>query len=272
MDFDDYYKTIYGRRWPLLREALLLPAKTVPYQEGLIVPYFLDRASILAALSLHLPFVHDKEYIPLILDACAAPGGKTLILASRMGKNTELLANEYSRERRRRLDMVLEKHLCPEIRSKLKVTGFNAAEAAGRQSERNRFTAIMLDVPCSSERHVIQNNEALEKWRPARPRFLANRQWALLSAAFLLLANGGSLVYATCSINPAENDQVAGHLLKKYNKPGAEQLCILDKPDFSSGEETEYGRIVLPDVSEGAGPLYVARFKKLNQLFQLKEK
>jgi len=270
-NFSGHYVKIYGKRWTALRESLLLPAITVPYSYSLIEPYYLDHASILAAKCLKLPKaadkLSDKEIItdnsPVILDACAAPGGKTLVIASQMDPGIKLLANEYSRERRRRLSLVLEKHLPLEKINQVSVTGFDAAAAAGRKSEQNRFAAILLDVPCSSERHVLQNASALNKWTPARPRYLAQRQWALLSAAFLLLAPGGSLVYSTCSINPAENDSVAERLIKKYGEQsGTENYCIIDKPGFSEGEETKYGRIILPDMSEGAGPLYVARFKK----------
>ena len=271
--FDNYYEELYGSRWKKLKECLLLPAATVPYCEGLAAPYYLDSASILAALSLRIQDFNvdlpaEKKTAgntKLILDACAAPGGKTLVIASRMEKNTILLSNELSAQRRRRLALVLEKHLPPQKRNYVKITGFNAAAAAKRQSELGRFAAILLDVPCSSERHVIQNSSALEKWTPARPRFLANRQWSLLSAAFLLLAPGGSLVYSTCSLNPEENDGAAAKLLKKYGCPDQSELaqyCILDRPDFSEGEETEYGRILLPDMNDGSGPLYIARFKK----------
>ena len=193
----------------------------------------------------------------VILDACAAPGGKTLVIASQMEKGTELLANEFSLQRRSRLLAVLDKHLPPEKRERVNVSGFDAAAEAGKKSERDRFAAVLLDAPCSSERHVIQNKTALKKWTPARPRFLAQREWSLLSAAFLLLAPEGSLVYSTCSLNPEENDGVAGRLLKKYG-----DACIVDRPVFPAGEDTEYGRIILPDSSQGAGPLYVARFLK----------
>jgi 16S rRNA (cytosine1407-C5)-methyltransferase len=257
--FDNYYGNMYGGRWKRLRESLLFPAQTVPYSNGLAAPYYLDSSSVLAALSLRLPIEENypADCPPLILDACAAPGGKTLVLASKMGKSTTLLANEFSSERRRRLSAVLDKHLFPETRSRVRVSGFDAAAAAGRATERDRFAAVLLDVPCSSERHVIQNKSAIEKWTPARPKFLVRRQWALLSAAFLLLQSGGALVYATCSINPEENDCLAAMLVKKYGG-----RCTVDPPGFSEGEAVEYGRIILPDENGGSGPLYVARFSK----------
>jgi 16S rRNA (cytosine1407-C5)-methyltransferase len=182
-----------------------------------------------------------------------------------MGEGTDLLANEPSTARRRRLLAVLDRHLPPDRRRQVAVSGFDAAAAAGRKSERGRFAAVMLDAPCSSERHVLTNPAALAAWTPARPRFLARRQWGLLSSAFLLLAPGGSLVYATCSINPEENDGAARRLMEKHGpvKDGpVNGRAILDKPDFTEGEETEYGRMILPDTAGGAGPMYVARFGK----------
>jgi 16S rRNA (cytosine1407-C5)-methyltransferase len=174
-----------------------------------------------------------------------------------MGPELSLLANEPSRERRRRLLQVLEEHLDPEKRSRIAVSGFDAASRGGRKRELNRFGGILLDAPCSSERHVLMDAKALAQWKPARPRFLARRQWALLSAAFLMLQPGASLVYVTCAISEEENDGVASRLLNKYRAE-----ALLDEPDFPEGERTALGRLILPDVSGGIGPLYVARFRK----------
>ena len=249
--FEEYYLALWGCRWEKLRESLLSPAALVPYSDGLVKPYMMDKASILAALSLRLP----EEGV--ILDACAAPGGKSLVLASRMAAGTRLLCNELSSERRRRLKSVLDGHLDGETRKRITVSGFDAARLGGRRKEWNRFDAVLLDAPCSSERHVIQSAKALAEWKPARPRFLARRQWSLLSAAFLLLKPGGSLVYSTCALSPIENDGPVSRLLEKYSGEIA-----LDEPDFALGEKTEYGRLILPDAENGSGPMYVARLRK----------
>jgi 16S rRNA (cytosine1407-C5)-methyltransferase len=209
----------------------------------------MDAASVLAARSLRIPAGG------IILDACAAPGGKTLVIAAAMPEGLRLLANELSGDRRRRLAAVLDRYLPEEKRARITVSGFDAAALGGRAGEKGRFGAILLDVPCSSERHVIACPAALARWTPARPRFLARRQWALLSSAFLLLKPGGSLVYVTCALSEEENDGVAGRLLEK---PGA----ILDRPEFAEGEATRFGRIILPDRCGGMGPMYVARFYK----------
>ena len=256
LSFDDYYENHFENRWPGLRASLLLPAASIPYTQGLEKPYIMDRASVLAASCLRLPLPENPD-TALILDSCAAPGGKSLVISSRMPANTKLLANELSSERRRRLVKTLDEHLNAENRSRITVSGFDAGKLGGKKSEWNRFDAILVDAPCSSERHVIQSAKALSEWTPARPRSLSQRQWALLSAAFLLLKSGGSLVYSTCALLPEENDGPALRLLEKYSGK-----IELDEPDFNEGEKTKYGRLILPDTSGGMGPMYIARFRK----------
>ncbi|MDR2479818.1 MAG: 16S rRNA methyltransferase [Treponema sp.] len=258
--FEAYYRSLYGVRWESLRESLLAERPGFAFSEGLTEPYFLDYASVLAARSVRLPAVFDGgEEPPLILDACAAPGGKSLVIAAGLPSVCRLLANELSADRRRRLSGVLDKYLDGEKRRRVTVSGFDAAAAGRRKTEHGRFAAVLVDAPCSSEAHVLRDSSALAAWTGARPRFLARRQWALLSSAFLLLRSGGSLVYATCALSGEENDGVVQRLLEKYGSS-----IVLDRPDFSEGEQTGFGRIMLPDVS-GMGPMYVARFRKIQQ-------
>jgi 16S rRNA (cytosine1407-C5)-methyltransferase len=254
--FEEHYRNLFGGRWTTLRESLLLPASAVAYDKGLTKPYMMDWASVLAAKSLRLPNFQQPGD-GLILDACAAPGGKSLVLASCIAPGIKLLSNELSSNRRRRLGKVLDEHLDGDKRRQITVSGFDAGKQGGRKSEWNRFDAVLLDAPCSSERHVIQSKKALAEWTPARPRSLSQRQWAMLSSAFLLLKPGGSIVYATCALSPEENDGPASQLMKKYSK-----LIELDEPDFKEGVKTDYGRLILPDESDGMGPMYRARFRK----------
>jgi 16S rRNA (cytosine1407-C5)-methyltransferase len=249
--FEAYYAAIYSSRWKRLRQSLLEDAATVAFSRGLTKPYFLNYASVLAACALRLP---EGGHSATILDACAAPGGKSLILATRLSAGQRLLANELSSERRGRLARVLDEHLDAGKRASVTVSGFDAARLAGNKREHGRFAGILLDAPCSSERHVLTSEKALAQWTPARPRSLARRQWALLSAAFLLLRPGASLVYATCALSPEENDGVVARLVAKY---GVE--VVIDKADFTEGAETRFGRLILPDETGGLGPMYIAR-------------
>jgi len=98
-----------------------------------------------------------------------------------MGADTTLVANELSSERKNRLIRVLDEFLEPTLRQRVKVTGFDAARWS--RFEKGTFGAILLDAPCSSERHVLTSPKHLQEWSPARIRNLAFRQWALLSGA-----------------------------------------------------------------------------------------
>ena len=211
--FETYYNTLFGNRWTTLRTALTQETQPVAFSVCSGKPYYLDQASIYAAQA--LPPIDEGSY----LDMCAAPGGKTLVLASRMGQDAQIQANELSRTRRARLLTVLEEHLPPDIRTRIEVTGYDAATLP--RYRQACYDRILLDAPCSSERHVITDAKYLACWTPARIKILAQRQWALLSAAFLLLKPGGFLVYATCALADAENDGVVEKLLKKYKTDAA---------------------------------------------------
>ena len=152
------YELLFGNRFPGLAAALEGPPDSLDYSERLIRPYRMDRASVLAARFLPLP----EE--GRVLDACAAPGGKTLVLASRKADlpGVALTANELSAERRRRLKAVLTDHLPPDLAARVAVTGFDAAARAGR--ERDAWEAILLDAPCSSERHVLASPAHMALW------------------------------------------------------------------------------------------------------------
>ena len=206
--FEAYYSALFGGRWQALREALLQETQPVAFSVRSGKPYYLDQASIYAAQA--LPPIDEGSY----LDMCAAPGGKTLVLASGMGQEVQIQANELSRARRARLLTVLDEHLPPDIRTRIEVTGYDAATLP--RYRKACYDRILLDAPCSSERHVLTDAKYLACWTPARIKMLAQRQWALLSAAFLLLKPGGFLVYATCALADAENDGVVQKLLKKY--------------------------------------------------------
>ncbi|HUX38746.1 MAG TPA: 16S rRNA methyltransferase [Rectinemataceae bacterium] len=248
--FEARYGELFGQRWTSIKAALEGPGASRAFvvAEG-SEPYFLDAASVAVA-----------EFLPLddgeILDACAAPGGKSLVLASHLSDGGRILANELSSDRRRRLAVVLDRHLPAGLRERVIVSGGDAA-AMCRRNE-GRFSSILLDAPCSSERHVMSDPKALEEWSPARPASLARRQWALLSSAFIMLRIGGSLVYSTCALSPEENEDVVARLAKK-----AGPTAVFEAPPGVYWEPRRYGAAVLPDRAEGAGPMYAVLVRKL---------
>lgn len=267
--FESYYSSLFGSRWQTLRSALLQETQPIAFSIHGGKPYYLDRASIYAAQA--LPPIEEGE----CLDMCAAPGGKTLVLASCMGQKAHIQANELSRARRERLRTVLKDHLSEAILSRIDVTGFNAA--AIPRYRQACYDRILLDAPCSSERHVITEPKHLAAWTVSRITMLAQRQWALLSAAFLLLKPCSFLVYATCSLTDTENDNVVHKLLKKYGKAVIIHNCAEHNStvkmheiqpfgiaDALPCEKTAFGCRFLPDTCAGAGPLYFSLIEKVD--------
>lgn len=258
--FDSYYSAIYGQRWQDLRSALQKQSPLVsfaPCKEK--PPYYLGIASIQAAAS--LPLENAKR----ILDMCAAPGGKTLVLASRMAENAKLFCNDRSFERFMRLKKVSTDCLCPSVFQRLYFSCFDAGVLCHAPAKDfiDPFDAILLDAPCSSEHYVINDKNYLESWTQGRLKSIAITQWACLSCAYRLLRAGGFLLYCTCCVNPTENDDMAKRLLSKF--PGVVfQDATIYYNDFAqkhnlifpTPQKTTFGYFIAPDVCSGAGPLY----------------
>ena len=268
--FEKYYAAIFGARWEKLKAALLQESEGVPFNAG-AKTYFLDSASILAALT--LPLDGAKK----ILDMCAAPGGKTLVLARRMEHDAELFSNELSFERKCRLERVVSEHLFPDVKERVKITCGDGALLCKKQDA--LYDAILLDAPCSSERHVLSSPTHLRQWSPARVRSLAVRQWSLLSSAFRILKSGGFLLYSTCAISNEENSNIAKRLLEKFEGKvravKSDEIKIIQESnakkfpelfsaiEFPSFEENEFGFSVLPDAQKNSGPIYFFLAEKL---------
>ena len=268
--FNQYYESIYGTRWEGLKETFARENQPVEYKiPGAEKSYFLDSASVLAALCLP---VKGAERI---LDLCAAPGGKTLVLASRMDPEALLSSNERSPERKHRLAVVVETCLPLEISARVKTSCSDGSTWCTRQSE--CFDRILLDAPCSSERHVYLDPKYLKDWSLSRIKTVTTEQWALLSSAYRLLQPGGILLYSTCALCPEENDGMISRLYKKFNKDGSAFELLPPSPELSEiegftkitlpqYEKTEFGYQILPDTANGAGPIYFSIIKKNNTL------
>ena len=252
--FDVYYSEIFGERWENLKKALFAENKQTAFSYSLKKTYWMDSGSYIAAMNLPL------EGAKTIADMCAAPGGKSLVIATHMDKDAVLVSNERSRERKARLQRVLQEHLSDDVFSRIRITGYDAGRWC--QYEKEAYDRILLDVPCSSERHVMADQKYLDLWSPARIRNLTATQWSILSSAILVLKKGGYLLYSTCELTDKENDEIIDRAVKKYDKVS---VVSIDEKKYSaicSGEKTKNGVIVLPDVQDGAGPLYYSLLYK----------
>lgn len=228
-------------------QAFFQPERT---NEELLNVYVMDPASVIVARALE---VQEGDRL---LDMCAAPGGKTLIMIEAIRNAGEIFANDLSPERRERLKKVIQQYVPRTIRDRVWVTGKDGVQFGLKEPD--SFDRVLLDAPCSGERHVLENKKAQEEWSPRRGEHLATRQYSLLSAALLAVKSGGRIVYSTCSINPDENDGVIHKLLKKKK----DQVKLIPQETYLVGEKTEYGVAFLPDRC-GFGPLYYAVIEKV---------
>jgi len=228
------------------------------------------------------PSLGTAEERMCVLDMCAAPGGKTLAILQAMtlmGSGV-MVANEPSPIRRQKLERVLNQYCTAAKRgSSILVTKYNgvvfgkndgmipvmALSGSCVTPEDVPFSHVLLDAPCSGERHLLlprqknKNKNLLSNWKDNRKN--QKRQLSLLKAAIAACREEGTIVYSTCSINPRENDDVVEKVLSKRGS-----LASLKELDFCIGERTKFGWIILPDhpSSLGLGPMYIAAFRRLS--------
>jgi 16S rRNA (cytosine967-C5)-methyltransferase len=138
-----------------------------------------------------------------ILDACAAPGGKTLILAER-NPQAHIVACESSAPRLEQLRRRLAAH-AGQVECRL-------ADAAAL-TEESVFDLALVDVPCSGTGTLGRNPEIRHRLHLEDLPRQTERQRAILKAALRAVRPCGSVVYSTCSLEPEENEQVVGAVL-----------------------------------------------------------
>ncbi len=150
-----------------------------------------------------------------IWDTCAAPGGKTLILARRH-PTTQLLATDANARRLQALTIRLQA-AAPHARTL-------QADAAQLSASEGLFDLILCDVPCSGTGTLGRNPEIRHRLQPSDLPRQAIRQREILIAALSRLTPGGHLLYSTCSLEPEENEQVVAAALSA--SPGIVEISL----------------------------------------------
>lgn len=245
--FDEWYAEQLGPRWSYIREALIREQHYYELADRLLKPYYLDEASYRAAKAL------GAEPGETVLDLCAAPGGKTLVVAIDLDGAGRLVANDRSSARRLRLRRVLEEHLPTSLRSVIEIAGHDAKKWG--VYEPNVYDRVLLDAPCSSERHVLASPKHLSQWSPARTKHLAVQAHSMLAGAYDAAKPGGTVAYVTCALSPLENEGVIEKLKRK-------RPVSLDRVEMPFGEATAHGWQIWPDTAGGRGPMYISRIIK----------
>jgi 16S rRNA (cytosine967-C5)-methyltransferase len=143
---------------------------------------------------------------PLVLDACAAPGGKATAIAARLGDSERLIACDV---RDRRMDLLRQ----TVTRTGASRVSLVQADASAPLPFRQPFSTVLVDAPCSGLGTLRRDPDI--KWRrqPQELPAFAARQLQMLARAADAVAEGGRLIYATCSSEPEENEDVVAAFL-----------------------------------------------------------
>lgn len=148
-----------------------------------------------------------------VLDACAAPGGKSTQIAEAMADRGEVWAIDRSAARLQRLEANAARLGLTAIRSE----AADAADLAGLHPEwLGAFDRVLLDAPCSGLGTLARHADARWRVQPAAIEELVALQRRLLEAMLPLLRPGGRLVYATCTVHPRENGERIAELLAAH--------------------------------------------------------
>ena len=179
-----------------------------------------------------------------VLDACAAPGGKSCAILEACGELDEVVAIDESAERLPRVQENLD-------RLDLHAT-LTQADAADIDSwwDGTPFDRILLDVPCSATGVIRRHPDIKLLRRESDIVPLASIQLGLLEAMWSILKPGGRLVYATCSVFPQENHRIIQRFLKQQNQ------ATLKTIDADWGRDMNTGRQLFPDPDSHDGFFY----------------
>ena len=195
------------------------PAKHPYYHAGL---YYLQEPSAMSPAAT-LPI----EEGDIVLDLCAAPGGKTTQLAARLKGTGLLVANDISAGRAKTLLKNVE---LMGIRNAV-VMSETPEKIANRLPE--FFDKILVDAPCSGEGMFRKEPDMVKSWDAKMLEFCQTEQAKILEACGPMLKAGGMLLYSTCTFSPEENEKSIGDFLE--NHPEFELVPIEKKNGFVAG-------------------------------------
>jgi 16S rRNA (cytosine967-C5)-methyltransferase len=191
-----------GEAFQILDPAI--PEQLPGYEEGL---FSVQDLTAMAVAPLANPQPGQR-----ILDLCAAPGGKTSHLAELMSNNGQIVACDVNAER---LSLVEQNSR----RLRISIVRTCSIEALDKcLAEEGLFDAVIADVPCSNTGVFARRVEARHRFKPTAIQQLVQHQRELLQAACRAVNVGGRIVYSTCSVEPAEDEDLIEKFLKDNPK------------------------------------------------------
>ncbi|MDY6094011.1 MAG: SAM-dependent methyltransferase [Candidatus Enteromonas sp.] len=230
--------------------------KSLLYEAGVI--------SIQDASSMMVPFLLDPKPGERVLDLCAAPGGKSLLMSMLMNDEGVILANDISFPRAKALSSNIERMGRGNIIVNSSDFSFSCQEYA------EYYDKILLDAPCSGSAMFRKNDFAKEDWSPSKLRRCVKAQRDLLEEAAVMLRPGGILAYSTCSFSYEENEGNILEFLQRHPEFSLMQ-APLDSPMFYHSKQCKEAIHFFPHRFEGEGQ-FLALLKKEGEAIRIPEK
>ena len=149
-----------------------------------------------------------------VLDLCAAPGGKSTLLASALSPDSLLICNEVIRSRVSVLRENMDKWGYPNV-------AISNHDPEDMDKLAGFFDVVVVDAPCSGEGLFRKDPDAMQEWSEENVQLCSARQKRILAAAAPLLDEGGILIYSTCTYNDDENTENVQYLTENgfRNRP-----------------------------------------------------
>ena len=187
----------------------------------------------------------------IVLDMCAAPGGKSTLISQYLGEEGLLVSNEVVRQR----VFILSENIQKWGNGNTVVTHNYAADFGNKLQ--NLFDCILVDAPCSGEGMFRKDAGAVEEWSQKNVNECVSRQCQILDEVWDALKPGGVLIYSTCTFNQEENEKNVQWIIDEL---GAEVLPVAH--DASWGiVEGSVGYHFYPHKVKGEG-LYMCALRK----------
>ena len=214
------------------------------FKEGKIIAQ--DASSYLAAKNLG---VKPND---LVLDICAAPGGKTAVLAEEMKNKGEIIAIDIHQHKKKLIEENMKK-------LGIDIVKATVLDARNVNKQGRKFDKILVDVPCSGYGVIRKKPEILYTKNRENIEELASLQLEILNSAADILKDGGELIYSTCTIISQENTE---NVEKFLNERKEFKVKALNIPENVSGEYDKLGGFSINYKEEIMDNFYIIKLVK----------
>ena len=214
------------------------------FKEGKIIVQ--DASSYLAAKNL------GAKPNELVLDICAAPGGKTAVLAEEMKNKGEIIAIDIHQHKKKLIEENMKK-------LGIDIVKATVLDARNVNKQGRKFDKILVDVPCSGYGVIRKKPEILYTKNRENIEELASLQLEILNSAADILKDGGELIYSTCTIISQENTE---NVEKFLNERKEFKVKALNIPENVSGEYDKLGGFSINYKEEIMDNFYIIKLIK----------